>query len=130
MNKWLRAAAATVAILADIGGVWAIARGSESRKGDGGGEAPGNQSKKHCHAIGITQIGQKYSADTKYPPDLVNATSFGADLQRLPHAKPVKQDCQHAAIVSGACDNVRWRACEDVRDKDSCSISSETGRKP
>src|SRR5215470_19286580 len=80
-----------LAILADIGGVWAIARGSESRKGDGGGEAPGNQAKKRCHATGITRIGQKYSADTKYPPHLVNATSFGTDLQRLPHAKPVRE---------------------------------------
>src|SRR5215475_1143447 len=79
-----------LAILADVG-VRAVARRSKGCKGDGGGEAPGNQAKKHCHAIGITRIGQKYSADTKYPSDLVNATSFGTDLQRLPHAKPVHE---------------------------------------
>ena len=37
-----------LAILADIG-VWTVARRSEGRKGDGSGEAPGNQAKKNCH---------------------------------------------------------------------------------
>src|SRR5262245_51533338 len=37
-----------LAILADIG-VWAVVRRSKVRKGDGGGEAPGNQAKKNCH---------------------------------------------------------------------------------
>jgi hypothetical protein len=68
-----------LAILAEIG-VRAVARRSKGREGDGGGETPGNQAKKHCHAIGLAQIGQKYSADTKCPQGLVNAASFSTGL--------------------------------------------------
>src|SRR5215468_9904891 len=64
-----------LAILADIGGVRAVAWRSKSRKGDGGCEAPGNQAKKHCHVNGITRIGQKYSVNAKHPQGLVNAAS-------------------------------------------------------
>src|SRR5262245_8888755 len=68
-----------LAILADIG-VRAVARRSEGRKGDGGGEAPGNQAKKYCHAAGITRIGQQYSADAKCPQGLADAAYFSTGL--------------------------------------------------
>ena len=53
-----------LAVLAEIG-VRAVTRRAERRKGNSGGEAPGNQSKKGRHGVWITRMDREYSASAK-----------------------------------------------------------------